>query len=131
MIRTYNDKDYKGHKKICHMAQSLKKSMGGASLAKMVEQKGLLSDGFRGNMVKTGRFNVGILEFGYHGIGLGQLNVNILRPENSKTYWKLLWQAMKLVWQKTKLVGQLPHQLYRKPHPWGVVIWWTRILQRS
>ena len=33
--------------------------MGGASLAKLVGQKVLLSHGFRANMVKIGRFYVG------------------------------------------------------------------------
>ena len=45
------------------------------------------------------------------------VNVNILKSENSKIHWKLVWQAIHLVWQKTKLVGQPPHQLYRKLHP--------------
>ena len=46
------------------------------------------------------------------------VNVNILKPENSKIPWKLVWQVIQLVWQKTKLVGQPPHQLYRKLRPW-------------
>ena len=53
--------------------------MGWVFLQSWWDKKVFLSDGFRGNMVKTGRFNVENLEFGYHGIGFGELNVNILR----------------------------------------------------